>query len=378
VARRSSRRGLRRSSQSRGERVQGTPSHRVIAETLARSPHERARAFFRAHGRKLWWLHSVYALLLGCSVVAFAQKGFEHARWLPVSLGVAWLLVVAIFRLEAGRKARATSATARVGFFVMTYVLKNFYQGMLFFLLPFYWKSATLGSYNVLFLALLAVCALLSTIDLVFDRVLMRWQIVGALFHGLTLFACMNLVIPALLPETRTLWTLLSAAAAAVIGFWTIHLRTSLLRDPRYITLLVLSLGIGLGTAYGLRRAIPPVPMYMASGAVGPSLLPDGRLAMEVTSLHAAVLRQVIAVTDVVVPGGKGDRLVHVWRHSGVELHRASEETSRVEGPDGEVRLRSALFAEQSLPGELGGSWRVDVETDDGQLVGRTTFRVEP
>jgi hypothetical protein len=117
--------------------------------------------------------------------------------------------------------------------------------------------------------------------------------------------------------------------------------------------------------------------MYMASGAVGPSLLPDGRLAMEVTSLHAAVLRQVIAVTDVVVPGGKGDRLVHVWRHNGIELHRASEETSRVAGPDGEVRLRSALFAEESLPEELAGPWRVDVETDDGQLVGRTTFRVE-
>jgi hypothetical protein len=296
-----------------------------------------------------------------------------------VSLGAAWLLVVAIFRLEAGRKARETSAPtkAKVRFFVMTYVLKNFYQGMLFFLLPFYWKSATLGSYNALFLALLGVCALVSTVDLVFDRVLMRWQVVGALFHGLTLFACLNLVIPALLPETRTLWTLLFAAGAAVIGFWTIHLRTSLLRDGRYIALLVLSLGLGVGCAYGLRRAIPPVPMYMASGAVGPSLLPDGRLAMEVTSLHAAVLRQVIAVTDVVVPGGKGDRLVHVWRHNGIELHRASEETSRVAGPDGEVRLRSALFAEESLPEELAGPWRVDVETDDGQLVGRTTFRVE-
>lgn len=351
----------------------------MITETVPRSPLERARGFFRSHGHKLWWLHSVYALLLGCSVVLFAHKGFEHARWLSVSLGAAWLLVIAIFRLEAGRKARETSAPtkAKVRFFVMTYVLKNFYQGMLFFLLPFYWKSATLGSYNALFLALLGVCALVSTVDLVFDRVLMRWQVVGALFHGLTLFACLNLVIPALLPETRTLWTLLCAAGAAVIGFWTIHLRTSLLRDGRYIALLVLSLGLGIGCAYGLRRAIPPVPMYMASGAVGPSLLPDGRLAMEVTSLHAAVLRQVIAVTDVVVPGGKGDRLVHIWRHNGVELHRASEETSRVAGPDGEVRLRSALFAEESLPEELAGPWRVDVETDDGQLVGRTTFRVE-
>jgi hypothetical protein len=355
------------------------PANRVITETVSASLLVRARAFLRLHGHKLWWLHSVYALGLGCSVVAFAQKGFEHARWLSVSLGAAWLLVVAIFRLGAGRLARETHAPtkAKVRFFVMTYVLKNFYQGMLFFLLPFYFKSATLGSYNALFLLLFAACTIVSTVDLVFDRVLMRWAVVGALFHGFTLFACLNLVVPALLPETRTLYTLLFAAGAAVIGFWTIHLRTSLLRDPRYLALLVLSMGLGLGSAYGLRRAIPPVPMYMASGAVGPSLLPDGRLAMEVTSAHAAVLRQVIAVTDIVVPGGKGDRLVHVWRHDGVELHRASEETSRVEGPSGEVRLRSALFAEESLPDQLAGPWSVDVETDDGQLVGRVTFRVE-
>jgi len=338
----------------------------------------RARVFLRTHGKKLWWLHSVYALVLGCVVVAFAQKGFEHARWLSVSLGAAWLLVVAIFRLGASRAAQGVAAPtkAKVRFFVMTYVLKSLYQGMLFFLLPFYWKSGTLGSYNVIFIVLIAVFAVLSTIDLVFDRVLMRWAVVGALFHGLTLFACLNLFIPALLPETRTLYTLLSAAGAAVIGFWTIHLRTSLVRDVRYVLLLVVSLGLGLLGAYGARRAIPPVPMYMSSGAVGPTLLPDGRLAMEVTSLHAAVLREVIAVTDVVVPGGKGDRLVHVWRHDGVELHRAAEETSRVQGPSGAVRLRSALFAE-NLPEDLAGPWTVDVETDDGQLVGRVSFRVE-
>jgi hypothetical protein len=351
---------------------------RVATESLPGSPALRVRAFLRTHGKKLWWLHSVYALGLGCSVVLFAQKGFDHARWLSVSLGAAWLLVVALFRLGAARAAHDTQAPAKakLRFFVMTYVLKNLYQGMLFFLLPFYWKSATFSSSNGVFVVLLAAFAVLSTVDLVFDRVLMRWVVVGALFHGLTLFACLNLVIPALFPDTRTLTMLLTAAGLAGLGFWTIHLRTSLLRDPRYVALLVASLGLGLFGTYEVRRAIPPVPMYMSSGAVGPSLLPDGRLAMEVTSLHAAVLREVIAVTDIVVPGGKGDLLVHVWRHDGVELHRAGEETSRVEGPSGAVRLRSALFAE-NLPEDLAGPWTVDVETDDGQLVGRVAFRVE-
>jgi hypothetical protein len=43
------------------------------------SPREKVRTFVDKHGRKLWWLHSAYALVLGACVVAFAQKGFLHA-----------------------------------------------------------------------------------------------------------------------------------------------------------------------------------------------------------------------------------------------------------------------------------------------------------
>src|SRR5579883_1397355 len=88
----------------------------------------RVRRFFREHGRKLWWLHSAYALGLGVSVVAFAQKGFDHARWLSVTLAGAWLLVVAFFRLFGSGTAQAPLETAgskaRIRFYVMTYVLK--------------------------------------------------------------------------------------------------------------------------------------------------------------------------------------------------------------------------------------------------------------
>jgi len=96
---------------------------------------------------------------------------------------------------------------------------------------------------------------------------------------------------------------------------------------------------------------------------------------MEVTKLNPSVIQELIAVTDVVVPGGKGDRLHHVWRHRGVEVHRSTEETSRIEGPKGVVRLRSTLSG-GDLPKDLVGHWKVDVETEDGQLVGRAEFDV--
>ena len=336
----------------------------------------KARLFFRTHGKKLWWFHTLYALGLGVFVVLFAQKGFDNARWLAVTLGVAWLLVVAFFRVFGKRALDEASPThLKIRFYAMTYALKNLYQGMLFFLLPFYWKASTPGALNFAFVVLLGACALVSTVDLLFDRVLMRFRFVASVFHAITLFGCMNLIIPALLPNTRTLWTLGFAAALTVIGFFTIHLRLGMLRDRRVVLLLIVSVAIGVWTLEALRRAIPPVPMYLSDAAVGPLLLPDGRLAMKVTSLHASALSELIAVTDVVVPGGKGDRMVHVWRRDGREVYRAPEAMSRVRGPFGSVRLRSTL-AEPASPTDAVGSWYVDVETDDGQLVGRVRFSV--
>ncbi len=312
-------------------------------------------------------------------MVIYAKRGFEHARWLAVSLGLAWLLVVLVFRLFAPdgelRAFDAPDARSRVPFYVMTYALKNLYQGMLFFLLPFYWKSTTLDAPNVWFVLLLASCAVLSALDIVFDRVLMRWRWLASIFHGITLFGCLNLVIPALFPDTRTLWSLLAAAAVTVVGFWTLHVTGRVLRKKIYIALFALSVVAGVGAAYVARAAIPPVPMYVSSAAVGPKQLEDGRLAMEVKTLHPSVIQELIAVTDVVVPGGKGDRLRHVWRLEAHEVHRSTEETSRIPGPRGVVRLRSSLTG-RDLPASLAGAWTVDVETDDGQLVGRAQFEV--
>ena len=339
----------------------------------------RLRYHLRRHGRKLWWLHSLYALGLGTTVVLFAQRGFAHARWLAVSLGLAWLLVVAFFRLF-GSGARQTNVDAappkaRLGFYAMTYALKNLYQGMLFFLLPFYWRSTTFGAPNAWFIFLLGVCAIVSTLDIVFDRYLMRFRSLASIFHGITLFGCINLIIPALLPNTRSLVSLLTATAITVVGFWTLHVPPSALRQRLHVAFLATSVFSAVSLIYFARVAIPPVPLHVAHAGVGPALLDDGRLAMEVKMLHSSIISQLLAVTDVVNPGGRGDRLLHVWRRDGLEIRRSTDEIARVPGPHGTVRIQSSL-AGHDLPRPLAGRWTVDVETEDGQLVGRTSFTV--
>jgi hypothetical protein len=346
----------------------------------------RVRRFLRDHHRKIWWVHSLYALGLGVFVASFAQKGLERARLLAVSLGLAWLLAIVVFRLfGSGKKQRDLSlspAQDRVSFFVMTYVLKNLYQGMLFFLLPFYWKSTTFDAPNAFFVVALGVCALLSTLDIVFDRVLMRFQTLASVFHGFTLFACLNLLVPAIFPDVRVTVALLSAAGVSIVAFWTFHAPSWTYREPKWLGMLGAAVLAGLGLAWLARPLVPPVPLYLARAAVGPArladgasaILADGRLKLEVKTLHVSTIADLVAVTEVVVPGERGGRLHHVWRQNGIEIMRTEPKEATV-SDDHRVKLQSTL-AGKSLPKQLAGEWSVDVETEDGQLVGRTKFSV--
>lgn len=339
-------------------------------------PRKGIRAFLSRYGRMLWWLHSFYALGLGIFVILFAQKGFAHARWLTITLATAWIVMILLFRFFGSGSGRAIEGRgAKLRFYVMTYVLKNLYQGMLFFLLPFYWRSATLDTPNQWFVVALGLCAFLSTLDVVFDQVLMRWKVAASVFYFVTLFACINLVIPALLPNSRSLVTMTAAAAISALAFWMMHVPMRWLARPVVVVLLVVwTMGAVIGVYFG-RVGVPPVAMYVSYGAVGPGVLEDGRLAIEAKKLHQSLIEELYAVTDVVVPGGKGDRLVHVWSHEGDVVRRATEVDPKAHGPTGTIRLRSRLPAD-GLPEEPVGSWTVDVVTQDGQLVGRTGFEI--
>ncbi len=339
-------------------------------------PLARLRAALAKYGRVLWWGHSFYALGLGIFVVLFAAKGFAHARFLTITLTAVWLILILFFRLfGSGAAQQVEGKGAKVRFFVMTYVLKNMYQGMLFFLLPFYWRSVTFDSPNRWFMLALGLCAALSTLDVVFDRMLMRWKTAASVFYFFTLFACLNLVVPALLPNLRAALTLAIAAAVSALAFWTMHVPLRLLGRPAGATLLVgWTLASLAGAWYG-RAVVPPVAMNLRSAAVGPKLLADGRLAIEVSSIHSSLVHELFAVTDVFTPGGKGERLIHEWRHEGALVQRSTDVDPHPEGLWDTVRLRSQI-ASDALPASTAGAWSVDVLTDDGQLVGRVPFTV--
>ena len=346
----------------------------VLAEPPAAASEKKpwwARVAHHAH--KLWWLHSFYALGLGIFVMIFAQKGFQYARWLLLIILAVWLLIVVLFRfVGSGQEQKIDTKKKQAGFLTMTYILKNFYQGMLFFLLPFYWKTMTLDAGNRWFVVGLAMCALLATLDVIFDRVLMKWRLLASIYYAMALFACLNLAVPSVWP-LPALWSMMLAAAVGSVAFWSMHMRWYDWLRPSKLGHVLLTMVVMVGLVYVGRRAVPPVPLSITSAALGPETLKDGRLAMHVTTLHTEQIHEMIAVTEVATPAGFEEDFRHVWRFEGAEVFRLQPKLQMIEGNI--LRLRSDLIG-QPLPTNAVGEWSVDVETAHGQLIGRVNFSV--
>ena len=110
---------------------------------------------------------------------------------------------------------------------VINYFNKNFYQQLLFFILPVYWLSTTPGSRNVVFVVLIATAALLSTMDLIYDRHVAMRRVLTALFFAFAVFAGAAAPCPSSggSRPPRRVWRPRPVAAGARRRWWRVERR---------------------------------------------------------------------------------------------------------------------------------------------------------
>ncbi len=324
-----------------------------------------ALAFVHAHELLLWCLHSLWALALGVVVMWAGARNYALIRY--TILYIAFLWVASLFVPDlVDPPGQQTRWRGRLRL-VINYFSKNFYQQLLFFLLPIYYASATGWSLNLLFVAFLGASALTSTFDVVYDRHLSVRRGLVAVFFAFNLFACINVMLPVLWSISNRI-ALPVSAALAVLAFATIRYKfgdLAQLQRRRQVGLaaIALVLLVALG-----RPLIPPAPLRVLATEFGQGI---NRGTIEVTRPLEALVPgwsgRVYAVTSIYAPLGLSDRIGHRWYQDG-HLVWASP-YYRVEGgrKDG-FRLWTSAPAKDVKPGTM---LRIEVWTEAGQLVGR-------
>ncbi len=327
--------------------------------------------------RKAWWLHSCVALSFGVGVMLFARAGLEYADKVMMALFASWLVMFVALRFIVGPANRRDNETiTRKGVRVATnYIIKQFYQQMFFFLTPLYASSATwsVASWNWWLAPLLLVCAIVSTMDLVFDHFVMERRWLASSMYGLAMFGVLNVLLP-LVFGVGHLTGLIVAAAATPTSVALLSFSVRQVMSPQGALLTVAMTGALLAAVWFGRELVPPAPLAMAETAVGHGTtgsyecLPGSAHQIRVSQLDGlrcgSLLRE---------PGGIKEDVEHVWSHRGLEVARVTPTRMHCDG-DGVV-YRS-YFPAKSLPTDPTGWWSCATWTVGGQLVGVRRFDV--
>jgi hypothetical protein len=339
---------------------------------------EPAPSRWRRVMRRLWWFHSFFALSFGAGVMLFARAGLAHADKIMIALFASWLVMFVALRFIVGPANRREQETiARRGVRVATnYLIKQFYQQMFFFLTPLYASSATwsLASWNWWLAPLLLVCAVISTMDLVFDNFVMERRLLASAMYGLAMFGVLNVMLPLVAGlDHRTGLVVAASAAPAAVALLSFSLRQ--VASPRGALLVVVVTGGLLAAVWYGRTFVPPAPLAMLETAVGHGTI--GSYECLPGSKHQIRANQIDGLrcgSMLREPGGLKEDVVHVWSRRGHELARLTPEHMRCNDGDGEV-FRS-FFPMSELPADPTGRWACTTLTEGGQLVGVRKFEI--
>ena len=324
----------------------------------------RLKRLAERHERMFWTLHSVWALGWGAVFVLVGKDRPALLRWGLVSVGAVWLTSLALPALLSGSRIpeERKGAARRLVLWGQKWLL----QGLSFFLLPLYHRSATYASPQAVFMALLAAAALAATVDVVYDEVVTRKRPLLGGFLAFLAFATANVTLP-MVWRVGGLWNLAASGVLATAVFVSFVATRGNGRPVRAVlrTALVALFFLALVTLG--RPAVPPAPLRLISVRFGTSLADNGRdVAFALDAVAPGAPTRLLAVAAVLAPADLQEGVRHVWSLDG----RTLTESRLIEITGGRGRgFRSRSGA--SLPALLPGQRvRLEVETARGQIIG--------
>jgi hypothetical protein len=316
------------------------------------------------------WGISVASFVGGLLTLLVFRRGLPHIGWIVGYLLLLWLLYAVLAQvrqaLEAGGRRLVVVAA--------DYTIQTLYHGLLLFVIPAYWASATLTSPNVLFLVLLVGLALLATFDPWYRAVVGPRPWLGSVFFLVSTFAALNVALPLIGIPPFT--ALVVSAAASVIALTPVARRARPRAWGAALRNMVAAAVVVATLAALARGLIPPVPLALGRAVIARDVLDGFPVAPIEGAISADELRRggLVAYSAVVAPAGLLQPIAHVWRQEGRLVNVV--DLSPVRG--GRREGFRTYSRKTTFPPDPVGRWTVDVVTSSGQLVGRLRFRVTP
>jgi hypothetical protein len=325
--------------------------------------------FLKQHQDKLWWFHSSYSLLLGVGVMWLGTKNFTYLRLAVFHIAFIWLSSLALPLLNRLRNIpEHWHHRLRL---LINYFQRNFYQQLLFFILPIYYLSASWGAGNMLFVLLLAVSALLATMDIIYDRYLSVNGRLLAVFFAFNLFACINVMLPVVW-NFKNSFALRLSALLALAGFISFSFTLRGVKNRDRLRLILAAALLLAGVSEIGRPLVPPAPLRLLESGFGLGVdMESKQLSDRLSELPAGGPRKIYALTAIGAPLGLKDRVGHRWYLNG-KLVYASPFIKLSGGRKSGFRLWTFRTLKNI---NSASTLRVDVRTEAGQLIGRSRLR---
>ena len=336
------------------------------AQTITRTSWlERLKRLSTWHD-KVPWLLPLTSFVAGWIGFVMVRRGADWARLIAMLalLGWPWLLIEPLVRRMLEQRKR------RLGRFVANFVSQSLQQELLFFSLPFVIGATQWDAGQIAFASLVAVAALVSTIDPLYERWVAKRAARRLLFHAYCSWIAALVVLPMVLlvPLELALPMSLGAVTAWLVLTFPLSwrsLRTWRARAAWLVTVVVVPVVV-----WQLRGQVPAAGLVVSGARITQSienLVPGPRVT---TIARADLPAGVVAFAAIRAPAGLAQTVIFEWRHAG-ESERIVE---RIHG--GRADGWRAFSRKQRFPANALGAWTVDLLTPQGQLLKRLHFDV--
>lgn len=317
------------------------------------------------------WGISAFSLGLGLATLFVFRRGLPHVGWIVGYLLLLVLLVAAVTELRQPLERRGQRRILGAA----DYAIQSLYHGLLLFVLPAYYASATLDSPNVLFLAGVVAGALVTAVDPWYQAVVHPRRWLNQALLAFSIFAALNVSLPLL--GIRPILALEGAAALTAVAMMPVFReRGAATWRHAYAMSAALAL-VSMPALWFGRVAVPPAPLFVASATAARSvtmLEPVEPVESPIPAQTVAGWEGIAAYTAVYAPAGLRQPIEHVWWKDGQLLGRLPLSPLRGGRKEG-FRTYSR---KTDLKPPYAGRYRVDVVTASGQLIGRLRFTIIP